>query len=116
MIAELPNLDRILDRHKIPPTFWPQLHALVEEGQRPSGELLRRLNHVTKYKAAMKEILAELSRGLEHTFPPPDYQSPVPYESLRPKSQVPYESLRAEDIESEGTVLRTLAGAPSVAR
>ncbi len=116
MIAELPNLDTILKRHKIPSVFWSQIRDLVEEGQRPSSELLRRLNHVTKYKAAMKEILAELSKGLEHKFPPPDYQSPVPYESLRPKSQVPYESLRGEDINSEGAVLRTSAGAPSAAR
>ena len=68
-------------------------------------ELSTRLNRVTKYKAALKDILAELSKGLEHKFPPADYQSPVSYESLR-----------SRDIEPEDTVLVTSAGAPSAAR
>jgi len=99
MIAQLPNLDTILKRHEIHPKFWPGIHALVEEGQHPSDELGRRLNHVTNYKAAVKDILAELSKGLEHKFPPADYQSPVPYESLR-----------SEDIEPEDIVLVTSGG------
>ena len=55
---------------------------------------------MTNYKAALNEILAELSKGLEHKFPPADYQSPVSYESLR-----------HEDIEPEDSVLVTSAGA-----
>ena len=99
MIAQLTNLDTILKCHKIHSKFWPEFHALVEEGQRPGSTLVRRLNHVTKYKAALKDILAELSEGLEHRFPPADYQSPVPYESLR-----------SEDIEPEDIVLVTSGG------
>ena len=77
----------------------------MEEGQRPGKELRTRLNRATKYKSAFKDILAELSKGLEHKFPPADYQSPVSYESLR-----------SQDIEPEDTVLVTSAGAPSEAR
>ena len=99
MIAQLPNLDTILKRHKIHPKFWPEFHGLVEEGQRPGKGLRTRLNRVTNYKAALAEVLAELSKGLEHKFPPADYQSPVPYESLR-----------SEDIEPEDIVLVTSGG------
>ena len=105
MIAQLPRLGAILKRREIPPKFWPEFRGLVEEGQRPGKELRTRLNRVTKYKAAFKDILAELSKGLEHKFPPADYQSPVSYESLR-----------SQDIEPEDTVLVTSAGAPSAAR
>jgi hypothetical protein len=83
MIAQLPNLDAILKRHEIPSRFWPQMHRLVEDGQRPCRTLVTRLNHVRKYKAALNEILAELSKPLGHKFPPADYRSPVSYESLR---------------------------------
>ena len=105
MIAQLPKLDTILKRHKIHPKFWPEFHGLVEEGQRPGNGLRTRLNRVTNYKAALAEVLAELSKGLEHKFPPADYQSPVSYESLR-----------AQDIEPEDNVLVASAGAPSAAR
>jgi len=83
MIAHLPNLDDILKRHEIRPKFWPAIRALVEEGQRPCKELRTRLHHVGNYQAALNEILAELSKPLGHRFPPPGYQSPVSYESLR---------------------------------
>jgi hypothetical protein len=103
MIAQLPNLDTILKRHAIQPKFWPEFHGLVEEGERPSKELRTRLGRVTNYKAAFNEILAELSKTLDHKFPPADYQPPVQYESLSP-----------EDILTEDAGL--CAGAPSVAR
>jgi hypothetical protein len=105
VIAQLPKLDTILKRHKIHPKFWPEFHGLVEEGQRPGNGLRTRLNRVTNYKAALAEVLAELSKGLEHKFPPADYQSPVSYESLR-----------YEEIEPEDSVPVTSAGAPSAAR
>ena len=105
MIAQLPKLDTILKRRKIHPKFWPEFHGLVEDGQRPGKELRTRLKRVTNYKAAFNDILAELSKGLEHKFPPADYQSPVSYESLR-----------YEEIEPEDSVLVTSAGAPSAAR
>jgi hypothetical protein len=76
------------------------MHQLVEDGQRPYPTLRTRLNHVRNYKAALNEILAELSKPLEHKFPPADYQSPVSYESLR----------------SKDAVLVPSAGAPSAAR
>ena len=93
MIAQLPNLNTILKRHKIHPKFWPEIRAFAEEGVRPSGEVLTRLHRVANYKAALKDILAELSKGLDHKFPPADYQSPVSYESLRA------EDIDPEDIE-----------------
>ena len=83
MIAHLPNLDEILNRHEIPEKFWPEMHRLVEDGVRPCRTLVTRLNRVRNYKAALQEILTELSKPLKHQFPPADYQSPVSYESLR---------------------------------
>ena len=102
MIAQLPNLNAILKRHEIHPKFWPAIRALVEEGQRPSKELRTRLNHVSNYKAALDDILTELSKPLKHMFPPADYRSPVSYESLR-----------VEDIAPEYTVLDTSEREPS---
>ena len=99
MIARLPNLNTILKRHRIHSKFWPEIRAFAEEGVRPSGEVLTRLRRVANYKAALKDILAELSKGLNHKFPPPDYQSPVSYESLR-----------AEDIDPEVVEPNVLAG------
>jgi hypothetical protein len=93
MIAQLPNLDTILKRHEIHPKFWPEMHLLVEEGQRPCRALVTRLNHVANYKAAFDEIAAELSKGLEHKFPPADYEvpdgyfdAPARHKSLAPKT------------------------------
>jgi len=83
MIAELPILDDILERHAIPKKFWQEMHGLVEDGVRPCRTLVTRLNRVRNYKAALKEILTELSKPLGHKFPPAGYKSPVSYESLR---------------------------------
>jgi hypothetical protein len=101
MIAYLPNLDEILKRHEIPEKFWPEMHRLVEDGVRPCPTLVTRLNRVRNYKAALHEIMTDLSKPLGHKFPPADYQSPVSYESLR-----------SDDIESEDSVLLTSATAP----
>jgi hypothetical protein len=90
MIAHLPNLDAIFKRHWIHPKFWPEFRGLVEEGRRPGKALRTRLHHVANYKAALNEIAAELSKGLEHEFPPADYQPPADYPF--------YESLTPEDI------------------
>ena len=95
MIAQLPNLDTILERHEIPPKFRAELRAFVEEGTPPSGEMATCLRY--DHHAALKDILAELSKGLEHKFPPPEYRSPVPYESLladdiKPKATIPLTS------------------------
>jgi len=102
MIAQLPNLDTILKRYEIHPKFWAEFHGIVEEMRRPSDELRTRLNNVTNYRAALAKIRTELSKALDHKFPPADYESPVDYQ---------YESLSPEDI-----VLMTSAGAPSEAR
>ena len=99
MIAELPILDGILKRHGIPEKSWPEMHGLVEDGVRPCRTLVTRLNRVRNYKAAVKEIMTELSKPLGHKFPPADYKSPVSYESLR-----------SEDIK--GSVLAGSATAP----
>jgi len=100
MIAQVPNLDAILNRHEIHRKFWPEIRAAVEEDVRLSDELRTRFNHVANYQAAAKDILAAIPN--DHKFPPADYQSPVPYESLL-----------ADDIKSEALAS---AGAPSAAR
>ena len=80
MIAQAPNLDTILKRHEIHAKFWPEFRAYLEEGVQPGDELLTRLHHVANYKAALREAMHDI--GNPHEFPPADYQSPVPYESL----------------------------------
>ena len=93
MIAQVPNLDTILKRHKIHPKFWPEIRAARRRGraaQRRTADPL--------------ESCRQLSGGGEghprshcpsdHEFPPADYQSPVPYESLL-----------VDDIESEDACL-----------
>ena len=100
MIAQLPNLNAILKRHEIHPKFWPAIRALVEEGQRPNTELTTRLNHVTNYRAAIAEIIHELSKGFDHQFPPPEHRTPADYqlyETAKAESFVP-ESLTPEDV------------------
>ena len=74
MTARLPNLNAILKRHEIHPKFWPEFRAMVEEGQLPSKELWTRMNHVANYGAARDEIAGGVVQGLDHEFPPDDYQ------------------------------------------
>ena len=82
MIAQLPNLDTILKRHEIHPKFWPEIPRLRRRGPAPQQGTGDPLEPRDQLQGGLKEILAELSKGLEHKFPPADYQSPVPYESL----------------------------------
>ena len=104
MIAQAPHLDAILKRHEIPPKFWPEFRVYIEEGVLPSKELQCCLDYLANYKAAEREAISDI--GNPHTFPPDDYQSPVPYESLL-----------LDNIESavESEALAS-AGAPSAAR
>ena len=97
MIAHVPNLNEIFARHEIAPRFREEFRSLVEQAARPSYELLTCLKHAFNYKAALQEVLAELSKGLDHKFPPPDYRAPADYPL--------YESLSPQD-----TVLATSAG------
>jgi len=101
MIAQAPNLDTILKRHEIAPKFWSEFRAYLEEGTQPGDELLALLHHVANYKAALMEAMHDIENP--HTFPPADYQSPVPYESLFLESPDESEALAS-------------AGAPSAAR
>jgi hypothetical protein len=104
MIAQLPNLDAILKRHRIHPRFWAEFRAHIEANVQPGDELQACLDHIANYKAALKEAIHAIP--CEHTFAPADYQSPVPYESLLLEDIEP-------PIESEALAS---AGAPSVAR
>ena len=56
------------------------VRAYVEQGVLPGKELQTHLDYVANYKAAEKEAMKAI--GCDHTFPPADYQSPLPYESL----------------------------------
>ncbi len=64
------TLESILTQHAIPVAYWPEMRALVFDGTRPSEELVRRLNHVGKYMAALQSILIELSKQVKFKFPP----------------------------------------------
>lgn len=95
MSARLPNLDAILKRHRIRRKFWPEFRAMVEERRLPSKELWTRMNREANYGAARNEIAHELSKGMEHQFPPDDYEVPEGYDFGTPAQ---YESLNPEDI------------------
>ena len=71
------RLNDIIRKHGIHPKFQPEFRAMVEEGKRPSKELLARMDHVANYKAAKREAMAEFARTSPHKLPPP-----VRYESL----------------------------------
>ena len=85
MIAQLPNLNAILKRHKIHPKFWPEFRALMECGKRPGKELRTRLDCVANYKAALKEAMNELSKPLGYKYATARSQAPAKYESLTPE-------------------------------
>jgi len=71
------RLNDIIRKHGIHPKFQPEFRAMVEEGKRPSKELLARMDHVANYKAAKREAMAEFTKTVPHKLPPP-----VRYESL----------------------------------
>ena len=64
------TLESILTQHAIPVTYWPEMRELVFDGTRPSKDLVRRLNHVGNYMAALSSILATLSARVKFKFPP----------------------------------------------
>lgn len=88
MIAQLPNLNAILNRHEIHPKFWPEFRALMECGKRPGKELRTRLDHVANYKAALKEAMNELNRPLGLKYSKARSKAPTRYESLTPEDIV----------------------------
>ena len=65
------HIELILEQHGISPEHWPAIKALALTGNRPATELRTRLLYVQNYKAALDEILAELSKQVKHKFPPP---------------------------------------------
>ncbi len=64
------TLESILTQRAIPAAYWPEMRALVFDGTRPSKELVRRLNHVGNYMAALHSILIQLSKEVKFRFPP----------------------------------------------
>ena len=98
MIARLPNLNDILKRHEIHRKFWPEFRGMVEEFRLPSKELWTRMNSQSNYGAARNEIAQALSKGMEHQFPPDDYEVPAGYDFSMPAgNETPeYESLKPE--------------------
>lgn len=65
------HLELILEQHEIHPNFWPEMKALVFQGERPCEQLRLRLRCVSNFKAALDNILAELSKQVPFKFPPP---------------------------------------------
>ena len=57
---------------------------MVELRQTPSKELWTRMNNVANFRAARNEIAAELTKGLDHEFPPDDYEVPEGYDFYEP--------------------------------
>jgi len=66
---------------------------MVELKQTPSKELCTRMNNVANFRAARSEIVAELSKGLAHEFPPDDYKVPEGYDFYGPAGR---KSLRSK--------------------
>ena len=64
------TLEETLLAHRIPHCQWDEFKTLVLFGIRPSTQLVRRLNHVGKYMAALNSILATLSAQCKFKFPP----------------------------------------------
>jgi hypothetical protein len=93
------RLHAILKRHGIDPKFWPEFRGMVELGLLPSKELWTRMNRVANFRAARSEIVAELSKGIAHEFPPDDYEVPADYGFDMPAE---YESLTPEDASLKG--------------
>jgi hypothetical protein len=93
------RLHAILKRHEIDPKFWPDFRAMVELGLLPSRELWTRMNRVANFRAARSEIVAELSKGIAHEFPPDDYEVPAGYDFDMPAE---YESLTPKDASLKG--------------
>ena len=60
------SLSEILRRHRVDPQFDAEMHALVEQGQRPSAALRAKLR--TSYAACLAEILEILSQPFAHYY------------------------------------------------
>ena len=106
MIAQLPNLNTILKRHKIHPKFWPEIRGLVEEGERPSKELLTRMNRVANYKAALERNPGRAIQG----------DGPQVSAGRLPDRRCRMNRCEPRTSNPEDVVLVTSAGAPSAAR
>jgi hypothetical protein len=63
------RLNEIIRKHGIHPKFQSEFRALVKDGRRPSKELLTRLDCVVNYKAALREVMADLSKDVPHKLP-----------------------------------------------
>jgi hypothetical protein len=83
------NLNEVCERHGIHPKFRREFFALVREGKRPGAEMLTRLECVDNYKAALDEVLADLSKPYAHLFEPSAGKATVEsftrFESLVPE-------------------------------
>ncbi len=83
-LANIPNkrLEETFRQHGIDRQDWEECKRLVIYGASINPELKHRLNHIGNYKVWLGTILAELSKGIKHRFPPPDYKATCSYESL----------------------------------
>jgi hypothetical protein len=76
----LTDFDRICHENHIVARDVPALEAWVYKGIAPSATLLHKVRKVANYVAWFHAMLKELSKGVEHQFPPPNYQVPAGYQ------------------------------------
>ena len=79
---------------------------MVELRQTPSKELWNRMNNVANFRAARSEIAAELSKGLDHEFPPADYKVPEGYDFYGPVGRESSKSKTSRPKRSASTRVR----------
>jgi hypothetical protein len=73
------ELEGILTAHRIGRKWWKEWQELVRYGIRPSSEFRYRVDNTPNFARCFATVLTELSKGLEHKFPPPEYQVPEGY-------------------------------------
>ena len=73
------QLEAILTAYRIGRKWWKEWQELVRYGIRPSSEFRYRIDNTPNFARCFATVLTELSKGLEHKFPPPEYQVPEGY-------------------------------------
>ena len=62
------SIDAILERHDIPPRFFPAYYLLADEGELRDPEFRKLLVESIQFKAAADEIVEVLGHASSHLF------------------------------------------------